>query len=69
MMYPFMTLGDGTEVAHSGILCQNGTKEVKVTSKSRSMAASVSHVAVCRVIDGKRTSDFPMMISENTPNT
>lgn len=30
MMYSFMTLGDGTEVVHSGILCQNGVKEVKV---------------------------------------
>lgn len=64
-----MTLDDGTEVVHSGILCQNGTKEVKYTSKSRSMAASVPHVAVCRVIDGKKMLDFRMMISENTPNT
>lgn len=69
MMYSFMTLGDGTEVVHSGILCQNGTKEVKYTSKSRSMATSVLHFAVCRVIDGKKMLDFRMMISENTPNT
>ena len=30
MMYPFMTLDDGTEVVHSEILEKNGQKEVKV---------------------------------------
>lgn len=63
MMYPFMTLDDGTEIVHSETL-EDG--RVKDTWRNRMRrTASITLPAICLDMSGKTSMDFLIRILKN----
>jgi len=52
MMYPFMTLDDGTEIVHSEILNIDGKEKVKYILRNRFTWDSNQCSVICPIMNG-----------------